>query len=216
MNHKGLKSCKSIKKGLGRIKWKGWDILSTPKCWWCLYIVAGWAMRLFSCVPQVLVLILFSLCLLTRRSQALSASANAEELMAQEGVSVIRNPRKTMNLIYSPTKKKCSYDMIYSPLHMRCVYRTHQSYVPVQPIKCPEGMIWAHSMGHCSFREEWRFPVQQAWIKTTLCVMFSRLCFVFYLIYQCSVLLRSSQFYCYCNLMCVAFISYRKYRYTIM
>lgn len=164
MIHKGLKSCKSIKKGLGRIKWIGWVILSTPKCWWCLYTVAGRAMMLFSCVPQVLVLLLFSLCLLTGWSQALSASANAEELMAQERVSIIRNPREPINLIYSLTKK-CSDDMIFSPLRMTCVYRTSQSSELVRPIKCPEGMIWVHSLSRCSFRLKWRLPVQQAWIK---------------------------------------------------
>lgn len=148
--------------------------------------VAGRAMMLFSCVPQVLVLFLVSLYLLTGGSQASSASANAEELMAQEGVSIIRNPRKSKNLIYS-SPQKCSNDMIFSPLRMICVYRTQQSSVLVRPMKCPEGMIWAHSLGRCSFRLEWRIPVQQAWIKTTLCVMFSRLCFVFYLtlVYCC-------------------------------
>lgn len=187
MIHKGLKSCKSIKKGLGRIKWIGWVVLSTTKCWWCLYIVAGRAMMLSSYVPHVLVLLLFSFCLLTGWSQASSASANAEELMAQEDVSIIRNSREPMDLIYSPTQK-CSDDMIFSPLRMTCVYRTRLSSVPfIRPIKCPEGMISAHSLRRCSFRLEWRLPVQQAWIKTTSCVMFSRLCFVFYLtlVYSC-------------------------------
>lgn len=143
-------------------------------------------MMLFSCVPQVLVLLLVSLCLLTGWSQALSTSANAEELIAQEGVSIIRNAREPMHLIYPPLPK-CSDNMIFSPLQMRCVYRTHQSSVPVRPKKCPEGMIWAHSLSKCSFRGEWRLPVQLAWIKTTLCVMFPRLCFVFYLtlVYSC-------------------------------
>lgn len=143
-------------------------------------------MMLFSSVPQVLVLLLVSLCLLTGLSQALSASANAEELMAQEGVSIIWNPHKSKRLIFSSTQK-CSDDMIVSPLHKTCVYRTHPSSVPVQPIKCPEGMIWAHSLSRCSFRLEWRLPLEQAWIKITLCVMFSRLCFVFYLtlVYSC-------------------------------
>lgn len=143
-------------------------------------------MMLFSCVSQVLVLLLVSLCLLTGRSQALSASANAEELMAQEGVSIIRNPRQPMHLIHPPLLK-CPDNMIFSPLSKTCVYRTLQNSVLVRPKKCPEGMIWAHSLGMCSFRGEWRLPVQQAWIKTTLCVMFSRLCFVFYLtlVYTC-------------------------------
>lgn len=149
--------------------------------------VAGRAMMLFSCVPQVLVLLLFSLCLLTGWSQALSASANAEELMAQEGVSIIRNPSKSKNLIDS-SPQKCSNDMIFSVLHMTCVYRRRLRTVPfIRPIKCPEGMIWVHFLSRCSFRLEWRLPVQQAWIKTTLCIMFSRLCFVFYLtlVYSC-------------------------------